>query len=281
MYKIILDENKIVQDSIDNVVISPVLTEKINGVPTLKYTIPYSDKFYKDYQRRISKIEVQYDDVPKFKGRLLNDRLLFNGNKELTFEGELAFLNDIQYPPYNFEGDYGDLFKNVINYYNSKCDEDKRFNVGQITMTDSNNYITRSNETYSSCWSVISEKILSYGGYIKLRYAGNERYLDLLYESGTVTKQKIEFGENLLDLEEYIDSSEIATVIIPLGARKTETEQLKDDVERTFTAERVDIRSVNNGSLYIESTLVEKLGRVERVINWDDVTTPINLFCFS
>lgn len=277
MYKIILDENKIVQDSIDNVVISPVLTEKINGVPTLKYTIPYSDKFYKDYQRRISKIEVQYDGVPKFKGRLLNDRLLFNGNKELTFEGELAFLNDIQYPPYNFEGDYGDLFKNVINYYNSKCDEDKRFNVGQITMTDSNNYITRSNETYSSCWSVISEKILSYGGYIKLRYAGNERYLDLLYESGTVTKQKIEFGENLLDLEEYIDSSEIATVIIPLGARKTETEQLKDDVERTFTAERVDIRSVNNGSLYIESTLVEKLGRVERVINWDDVTTPINL----
>ena len=277
MYKIILDENKIVQDSIDNVVISPVLTEKINGVPTLKYTIPYSDKYYKDYQRRISKIEVQYVGVPKFKGRLLNDRLLFNGNKELTFEGELAFLNDIQYPPYNFEGDYGDLFKNVINYYNSKCDEDKRFNIGQITMTDSNNYITRSNETYSSCWSVISEKILSYGGYIKLRYAGNERYLDLLYESGTVTKQKIEFGENLLDLEEYIDSSEIATVIIPLGARKTETEQLKDDVERTFTAERVDIRSVNNGSLYIESTLVEKLGRVERVINWDDVTIPINL----
>lgn len=97
MYKIILDKNKIVQDSIDNIVISPILTEKLNGVPTLKYTIPYSDKYYQDYQRRISKIEVKYDDVSKFKGRLLNGRLLFNGNKELTFEGELAFLNDIQY----------------------------------------------------------------------------------------------------------------------------------------------------------------------------------------
>ena len=147
MYKIILDKNKIVQDSIDNIVISPILTEKLNGVPTLKYTIPYIDKYYQDYQRRISKIEVKYDDVSKFKGRLLNGRLLCNGNKELTFEGELAFLNDIQYPPYEFEGDYGDLFKDVLNYYNSKCDKDKRFNVGQITMTDSNNYITRSSET--------------------------------------------------------------------------------------------------------------------------------------
>lgn len=277
MYKFILDKNKIVQDSIDNIVISPVLTEKLNGVPTLKYTIPYSDKYYQDYQRRISKIEVKYDDVSKFKGRLLNDRLLFNGNKELTFEGELAFLNDIQYPPYEFEGDYGDLFKDVLNYYNSKCDKDKRFNVGQITMTDSNNYITRSSETYSSCWNVISEKILSYGGYIKLRYVGDERYLDLLYESGVVTKQKIEFGENLLDLEEYIDSSEIATVVIPLGAKKNDTKELNDNIQRTYTAERIDIRSVNNGKLCIESKLVKKLGRVERVVNWDDVTIPSNL----
>lgn len=277
MYKIILDKNKIVQDSIDNIVISPILTEKLNGVPTLKYTIPYSDKYYQDYQRRISKIEVKYDDVSKFKGRLLNGRLLFNGNKELTFEGELAFLNDIQYPPYEFEGDYGDLFKDVLNYYNSKCDKDKRFNVGQITMTDSNNYITRSSETYSSCWNVISEKILSYGGYIKLRYVGDERYLDLLYESGVVTKQKIEFGENLLGLEEYIDSSEIATVVIPLGAKKNDTEELNDNIQRTYTAERIDIRSVNNGKLCIESKLVKKLGRVERVVNWDDVTIPSNL----
>lgn len=277
MYKIILDKNKIVQDSIDNIVISPVLTEKLNGVPSLKYTIPYSDKYYQDYQRRISKIEVKYDDVSKFKGRLLNDRLLFNGNKELTFEGELAFLNDIQYPPYEFEGDYGDLFKDVLNYYNSKCDKNKRFNVGQITMTDSNNYITRSSETYSSCWNVISEKILSYGGYIKLRYVGDERYLDLLYESGVVTKQKIEFGENLLDLEEYIDSSEIATVVIPLGAKKNDTKELNDNIQRTYTAERIDIRSVNNGKLCIESKLVKKLGRVERVVNWDDVTIPSNL----
>ena len=277
MYKIILDKNKIVQDSIDNVVISPVLTEKLNGVPTLKYTIPYSDKYYQDYQRRISKIEVKYDDVSKFKGRLLIDRLLFNGNKELTFEGELAFLNDIQYPPYEFEGDYGDLFKEVLKYYNSKCDKDKKFNIGQITMTDSNNYITRSSETYTSCWNVISEKILSYGGYIKLRYVGDERYLDLLYESGAITKQKIEFGENLLDLEEYIDSSEIATIVIPLGAKKNDTEELNDGIQRTYTAERMDIRSVNNGKLYIESKLVEKLGRVERVVNWDDVTIPSNL----
>lgn len=277
MYKIILDDEKVVQDSIDNVVISPVLNEKINSVPTLKYSIPYDDKYFDKYIRRKSIIKVTYENNVTFKGRLLDDRLKFNGSKELTFEGELAFLNDIQYPPFEFTGDYVDLFKNVIDYYNSKCDKDKQFIVGQVTMTDANNYITRSNESFSSCWNCINDKILKYGGYIKIRYIEDKRYIDLLAESGPMAKQSIEFGKNLLDLEEYIDSSEVATVIIPLGSQKSNMEQLEDDVKRTYTAERLDIRSVNDDTSYLESNLIKKYGRVETVVTWDDVTIPKNL----
>lgn len=47
--------------------------------------------------------------------------------KSLTFEGELAFLNDIQYPPYDFAGDYDEFFRNIIDYYNSKCESRQSF----------------------------------------------------------------------------------------------------------------------------------------------------------
>ncbi|SCJ20328.1 phage minor structural protein%2C N-terminal region [uncultured Clostridium sp.] len=277
MYKIFLDDDKVVQDSIDNLVISPKLKEKLNGVDSLEYTIPYDNVYFNDYERRKSKIKVMYGADIIFKGRMLDERKTFDGSKTLTFEGELAFLNDIQYPPYDFAGDYDEFFRNIIDYYNSKCDQDNRFKVGQITLTDPNHYIVRSSESYSSCWKCINDKILSYGGYLKIRYVGNERYIDLLAESGSLAKQPIEFGKNLLDLENYIDSSEIATVIIPLGANSTETDKLEDGVERTYTAGRLDIKSVNDGIEYIESSNIKKYGRIETVVTWDDVTIPQNL----
>lgn len=277
MYKIVIDDDKTVQDSIDNLVISPTLTEKLNGVSSLEYTIPFNDTLYDSYKRRITKVCVYNDDILQFKGRLLKEKVKFDGSKTLTFEGELAYLNDVQFPPFAFEGDYPDLFKRIIDYYNSKCDSDKQFVVGRTTFLDTNNYVTRSSESYNSCWNTINEKILNYGGYLKLRYVGDIRYIDLLNESGDVSNQKIEFGKNLLDLENYIDTSSIATVLIPLGAKQSEVEELEDGVTRTYTADCLDIRSVNNDVEYVESELSKTLGRVEIVENWDDVTIPQNL----
>ena len=52
MYKIFLDDDKVVQDSIDNLVISPKLKEKLNGVDSLEYTIPYDNVYFNDYEEK-------------------------------------------------------------------------------------------------------------------------------------------------------------------------------------------------------------------------------------
>ena len=268
MYKIVKDKNNIIQDSIDNVVIDPELKEKLNGVGSFTYSIPFDDKYYKDYQEMKSVVDVfgENESNPEFVGRLISIKKQFNGNKELKFEGELAYLNDVQYPPFYFQGSPEELLTSVLDYYNDKCSESKKILKGNVTVTDANDYIVRENQNYSSCWTVISEKLVKIlGGYIKLRYLNGKRYLDYLLNSGNVSNQNIEFGKNLLDLEDYIDASQIATVIIPLGA--------KDE----STGQRVTIESVNEGKNYIESSLISKYGRIEKVVIWDDVTLPENL----
>lgn len=268
MYKIIKDKNDIIQDSIDNVVIDPELKEKLNGVSSLNYFIPFNDKYYEDYQEMKTVVEVfgENESNPEFVGRLISIKKKFNGNKELKFEGELAYLNDVQYPPFSFSGSPEELFTSVLDYYNSKCSESNKILKGNVTVTDANDYIVRENHDFSSCWTVISEKLIkTLGGYIKLRYLNGKRYLDYLLDSGNISNQKIEFGKNLLDLEDYIDASQVATVIIPLG-KKDES-----------TGQRITIESVNDGKNYIESSLVSKYGRIEKVVIWDDVTLPKNL----
>lgn len=268
MYKIIKDKDNTIQDSVDNVVIDPELKEKLNGVSSLTYSIPFNDENYDNYHELETTVEVygENESNPEFVGRLLSSKKKFNGNKELTFEGELAYLNDVQYPPFSFSGSPEELFTDILDYYNSKCSPSKKIYKGYVTVTDSNNYITRENQDYSSCWNCLCEKLINtLGGYIKLRYLNGNRYLDYLVDSGNVSNQKIEFGKNLLDLEHYINASTVATVIIPLGAMDEST------------GNRVDISSVNDGKNYIESTLVEKYGRIEKVVIWDDITLPSNL----
>lgn len=267
MYKIIKDEKETVQDSLANAVIDPELKEKINSVSSLTYSIPYNNELYDSYQEMKTVVSVygENENNPEFKGRLLNITKSFDGNKKLKFEGELAYLNDVLFPPYSFSGSPEEFFENVLNYYNSHCSEDKYINKGIVTVKDANDYITRENQDYSSCWNVISEKLVNMlGGYIKLRYVNNERYLDYLLESGNKSNQTIEFGKNLLDLEDYIDATSLGTVIIPLGA--------KDE-----NGERVTIESVNEGKNYIESPLSQEYGKIEKKVQWDDVTLPSNL----
>lgn len=277
MYKIILNNTHEIQTDIDKVVIKPKLKEKVNSAGELEYIIPYDDEFFYDYEEKVTLVEVKYAKRTEFKGILAESTKMFDGSKKVIFEGELTYLNNVLYPPYSFAGDYDEYFRNFINYYNSKVDDSRKMIVGRVTMTDFNHYIVRSSESYQSIWKEINDKILDYGGYIKLRYVDGVRYIDLLAESGDITKQKIEFGVNLLDLEDYIDSNDVVTAILPLGASKSDCDEKEDDVERTFTTDKLDIASVNDGNIFIESPMIEKYGRIEAVENWDDVTVPSNL----
>lgn len=258
-----------IQDS-KNKAVEPVLTEKLNSCGSLVYKTLITDEYYDLYKIMNTKVLVEEDGSIQFIGRLLTYVTDFNNTKELTFEGELALLNDVMYPPYDFTGTPAELLTNVINCYNSKCSSYNQIRIGRITVTDKNDYIARSCKVYSSCWEVISKKLIELcGGYIKLRWVLSDgeilRYIDYLEEPGKNSEQKIEFSKNLLDVNKEMAGDQICTVLIPLGAEDEETKK------------RVDITSVNDGINYIESQSVSIYGRIESVVIFDDVTVPANL----
>ena len=206
-----------------------------------------------------------------FIGRVLHDEKDFYKRKAVYCEGQLAFLLDSIQRPYMFQGDIPELFTQFLNNHNDQVDDWKKFQVGNITVTDPNNYINRESAQYPNTFDELTKKLVdTHGGYLKPRIQNGTRYLDYLKESGKTDSQVIEFGVNLLDITEYITAEDVFTVLIPLGAEQT-------DGEGNSTG-RLTIESVNDGKDYIENELgISLFGRITKVHEWDDVTIADNL----
>lgn len=97
---------------------------------------------------------------------------------------------------------------------------DQTIKLGTVTVQDPNNYISRSNENYSTTWDTITEKLSgsSLGGYLLARYESDGTYLDYVADLPLDNVQTVEFASNLLDLELEADGSEFYTAILPVGA---------------------------------------------------------------
>lgn len=249
-------------------VINPSIKEDINKVPSFSFDLPVTNPQYAVLKKLESEIAVSDLDSDEeiFRGRCLDDESDYVNTKSVSCEGILAYLLDVQYPPYVHTGSPAQFLNDLLNYYNSRVAEKQKIYVGTVTVTDPNDYIRRESENYDSIYNVIQDKLISLlGGWLRLRRVNNTNYLDYLadYEE---SDQVIRFGENLLDLTKYAKAETIKTVIIPLGAKDGDTGQY------------VDITSVNGGVNYIkDDNLVQQYGWIEAVVNWDDVTLPDNL----
>ena len=244
------------------------IQEDLNAVPALSFKMPRNNPGYDHLKKLESEVVAMDMDSQNevFRGRCLNDDSDFYNTKTVTCEGCLAYLLDVQYPPYVHTGSVAVFLKDLLDYYNSRVTEKQKIELGNVTVVDPNDYIRRESEDYDSIYNIIQNKLIqSLDGWIQIRRVNGKNYLDYLadyYESDQV----IRFGENLLDLNQHIKGENIKTVIIPRGAENEET------------GERLSIASVNNGLDYIkDDDLVAAYGWIEAVVDWDDVTDPENL----
>ena len=244
------------------------IQEDLNAVPALSFKMPRNNPGYDHLKKLESEVVAMDMDSQNevFRGRCLNDDSDFYNTKTVTCEGCLAYLLDVQYPPYVHTGSVAVFLKDLLDYYNSRVTEKQKIELGNVTVVDPNDYIRRESEDYDSIYNIIQNKLIqSLDGWIQIRRVNGKNYLDYLtdyYESDQV----IRFGENLLDLNQHIKGESIKTVIIPRGAENEET------------GERLSIASVNNGLDYIkDDDLVTAYGWIEAVVDWDDVTDPENL----
>ncbi len=274
MYEIYTDNDQLIYSprAVDSgfIVTSAKINYEVNKAGTLTFTMPVSNPMYNKLMKLKSTIYVYQNGKEIWRGRILDSTRDFYNNKKNTCEGELAFLNDGILPPYDYTtGGIGisSYVEMILNTYNSQCSENRKIYLGNIQLTGT---IYRGSESYVNCLSELTDKIVdneNVGGYLNIRHgADGKSYLDLYSDSISESSQKIQFGVNMLDFEDYVDASAVFTYLIPLGARDETTDK------------PIDIKSVNNGKNYVMSEAGVKLyGNIYRTYTWDDVTIPSNL----
>lgn len=272
MYKIYNDNTLIYDSALEDYVITKgLVTKETNKSGSFVFTIYSSNPYYNAIHKMKSIIRVYKGDKLIFRGRPIKEVLGFYKDKTFTCEGELGFLLDSIMRPYSFTGTPEELLRQFIEVHNSQVEEDKRFTVGTVTVTDPNDYIVRSNESYESVSTNLFDKLIeTLGGYLFVEDNNGERVINWYADSPYRSGQSIEFGENLLSFTKTNGAEDIATAIIPLGY----------EIENETTGEktRLTIAEVNNGLDYIyDADAVNLYGWIFKTETWDDVTIASNL----
>mgnify|MGYP003300095029 CR=1 FL=1 len=273
MYRLYCDGLTLYNDRLENLkILDPSVELEENKTGSFVFGMPADHPYYGMVRRMKSIITLYQDDYLLFRGRVLDEEIGWHNEKVIHCEGELAFLLDSIQRPYDYSGTVSGFLNLLITRHNEQVEESKWFTVGNVTVTDANDYIVRSNIDYTDTWTELQKKLLDLlGGYIVVRHEGYINYIDYLQDITLLSSQPITFGRNLLDLKRIRKGKDIATALIPLGAK------LKDD-EGKDTDIRLTIEEVNGGLDYIvDETAKDEHTTIFRTVIFDDVTDPNNL----
>lgn len=271
MYKVICDGNTICDPRIEELaLINPVIELEENNAGSFSFQMPKNHPYIDAIKRRTSVIEVYEDDELVFSGSCVEINKDFYNTAQYYCEGELSWLNDsIQRPARYQDISVRGYLEAVIQKHNEQVEDFKKFTVGVVTVKDSNDslYLYTNMESTMECLK--KDLVDDLGGIIRIRHEEGIRYIDYLDDYPNTNKQIIRFGKNLLDLTNTVDSADIATAIIPLGA----SQEAGTEVEGLET--RLTIKSVNDGKDYVYSQeAVSNYGWIYKTVTWDGVTTP-------
>lgn len=78
-------------------------------------------------------------------------------------------------------------------------------------------------KNFGVTWDILQSELTDvYGGYLVVRYSddGKTRYLDYLTDAAESNTQTVEFGVNMLDLNNYVKADDIVTRVIAVGYQK-------------------------------------------------------------
>lgn len=282
MYKIYADDVLIYDDTSPDPyvkVASPKLTVEKNAAGSLKMTIPPGNAGYDYIVRMITEIKVEKDGYEYWSGRVIQEDKDFWNNRTLTCEGELAYLNDTTQPQEHYSFSTSPIrlyFEALLDEHNEHAPADKQFEVGYV---DSNLEPDRLelDTNYETTIECINKIIDEYGGFIQIRKEGGVRYLDYWKTEPGTSSQTIEFGKNLIDFTSSFDSTEYATVVVPLGAK---IEQEDSDLPDSYlTVEGATVEGAD-GTRFVKLSqdIIDTYGWIEVVVHFDDIDDANELY---
>lgn len=273
------DEKLIVRD--------PSVKLAVSKAGEMTFTLGADHPYLSNLRRMSGLVELLDGTFPIYRGRITTDTKDFYGAHKIETEGIMAALNDSIIKPFSFPEDFKDdddykaaaasgnvvdfFFRWILGQHNSQVSAEQQIRPGVCTVTDPNNYITRSSKEYATAMTTISDKLVksSLGGNLLIRYENDGNYLDYYAALPLTNTQPVEFAENLLDLTSETDGADIYTAILPEGKDGLTIEALSDgDLTDDLVKSGLTIYSKSGMATY---------GRITRHIKWDDVTVAANL----
>lgn len=294
MYQIKCDDH-ILYDPRDEelILLNPKFHLEANTVGEGSFTILAKHPFYGALKKLRSRFELRQDNDIIFRGRMTNDSRDFYNRQFVDLEGVLAFTNDSIIEPYDFPKDDkfadAEASANIVEYFlqwaidqhNSQVEEWQRLKLGRVTVSDPNNYITRSNTDYSTTMELLKSKLFEseLGGYLCIRYEEDGNYVDYLKEFELTNTQRVTVTENMLDITQDSDASETYTAILPIGATVEGSEGERLTIESLPDGDLTDDVVKKGKYIYSKSGVAEHgwICMPPQESKWEDVTEPENL----
>lgn len=316
MYMIRADGVVIYNPALDNAtlqVLKPHAKMKLGSAGSLTFTMPPTNVMYGKLQVMKSVVTLEQSGEIIFRGRVLDTVVDIDKNIEVYCEGALNFLMDSAVRPYTYEGGATGLFHQLVAQHNAQVESFKQFTVGSVSAASGETMEEFDSDACANTLNEIKTMLVDpYGGYLRARYSGSAQYLDYVDAYGTASSQALEYGVNIVALEDAYEAGNIYSVLVPLGAYYTEpVEKEEEEGDGTETAsetegetaegetpeEEVDetigedglkkklkvagmvtIEEVNGGSdCLIDSDMLAKYGRIVKTVRFEGVEDPQEL----
>lgn len=237
--------------------ISPTLTREFGKAGSLEFTIPLGNVAHSALQKLKTVVSVEQDDKEIWQGRVMNHEQDFLLRQKVYCEGELAYLNDTDVPPYTAKDvTIWQFLDFLCKNHTSLTDSYKSFRIGNVTVEEQKRYVP------------VAEKC-----YLKLDYAAGspDEQGDYYQEWGLYSQN----GNRLEESFSYI-FSDYEDVQIP-PAQNWPLNEIK--TEKEYLAWRT-----GDNQFTIRRNVVSQCSKTydaEQTIVTPSITTPIETYNFD
>lgn len=129
--------------------ISPTLTREFGKAGSLEFTIPLGNVAHSALQKLKTVVSVEQDGKEIWQGRVMNHEQDFLLRQKVYCEGELAYLNDTDVPPYTAKDVTIRQFLDFLcKNHTSLTDSYKSFRIGNVTVEEQKRYVPVAEKCY-------------------------------------------------------------------------------------------------------------------------------------
>ena len=129
--------------------ISPTLTREFGKAGSLEFTIPLGNVAHSALQKLKTVVSVEQDGKEIWQGRVMSHEQDFLLRQKVYCEGELAYLNDTDVPPYTAKDVTIRQFLDFLcKKHTSLTDSYKSFRIGNVTVEEQKRYVPVAEKCY-------------------------------------------------------------------------------------------------------------------------------------